>query len=41
VGRGSRLERKNNAKAGKTNETSDNGKDDVACMMLNVLMDMQ
>jgi hypothetical protein len=33
VGRGSRLGRKNRAKAGKTNETSDDGENDGACML--------
>jgi hypothetical protein len=33
VGRGSKLGRKNRAKAGKTNETSYDGKNDGACML--------
>jgi hypothetical protein len=41
VGWGSRLGRKNRAKAGKTNGTSDNGENDDACMMWNVLVNIQ
>jgi hypothetical protein len=33
VGKGSRLRRKNRAKARKTNGTSDDGKNDGACML--------
>jgi hypothetical protein len=33
MGRGSRLGRKNRAKAGKMNGTSDDGKNDGVCMM--------
>jgi hypothetical protein len=39
--RGSKLERKNMTKAGKTNETSGAGGNDGARMMWNVLMDVQ
>jgi hypothetical protein len=41
VGGGSKLGRKNRAKAGKTNGTSDDGENDGARMMLNVLVDVQ
>jgi hypothetical protein len=41
VSRGSRLERKNRAKAGKTNGTSDGRENDGARMMRNVLVDVQ
>jgi hypothetical protein len=41
VGRGSRLGRKNMAKAGKTGSTFDDSEDDGAHMMWNVLVDVQ
>jgi hypothetical protein len=41
VGGGSRLGRKNRVKARKTNETSDDGENDGARMMWNVLVDVQ
>jgi hypothetical protein len=41
VGRGSRLGRKNKAKAEKTNGTSDDGENDDVCMLWNTLVDVQ
>jgi hypothetical protein len=41
VGGGSRLGRKNRAEAGKTNGTSDDGENNDARMMRNVLVDVQ
>jgi hypothetical protein len=41
MGGGSRLRRKNRAKARKTNGTSHDGENDGACMLWNVLVDVQ
>jgi hypothetical protein len=41
VGGGSRIGRKNSVKARKTNVTSDNGENDDARMIRNVLVDVQ